>query len=162
MTVKGVITYEIVWQPKKEICDTIEEENLQSRQIQVAQNQPILSAGSAKISNQPNYTSALLQACHEGSQCLSGNISSRARLSTLTKSSHLSIACQLIHRERLTLETLKSVLKELKWKGKLKWVLSGLLHGDPLHKQLLWLSTTKRGSWPNMETTLNDSLLPSD
>ena len=70
----------------------------------------------------------------------------------MIKSSRPSIVLRLIRRERLALEKQKSVLEDLRLKGKLKQALSGLPHGDPLRERLLLYSNTKNKSWQSMET----------
>jgi len=90
------------------------EESLQFQKTQVVLNQPALFKNSAETSSQPNCTSDLLQEHREESQCWNGNISSRERPLTSTRSSLPSIAYQFIQRERLLLVMLKSVSEELR------------------------------------------------
>ena len=85
-------------------------------------------------------------------------ISIREKWSTSTKSSRYYTALLLIWRERLTLEIQRLALQKLKQSRKLKWALSGLLHGNPLRERLLLSSNTENGNCQNMETILRGSL----
>jgi len=134
----------------------------QSRQTLVAQSQLVSSEGSTRILNPPNFSSDSHLEHPEVFPCQNGSTSSKGRQSTSTKSSPRYTVSQLIKRERLAWETLKSVSVELKQNRKLNRVLNGVPHGSPLREQLLLFSNTENGSWGNMETTLNDcSLLSS-
>src|ERR1700678_1181948 len=119
----------------------VEESGKQPRTL-AASNQQTSSGNLIETSNQLSCLSnSHLE--HRGEyQCQNGNTSLRENPSTSTKFSRHSTALRLIQRERLALETQKSVLEDLKQKGKLKRVLNGLRHGDPLCERLLSYSNT--------------------
>ena len=124
-----------------------------------ASKQQISSANSTETSNQPNCILDLHLEHQEESQCLNGNTFSKEKPSTLIKSSCHSTVLQLIQRERLALETQKSVLADLKRKGRLKRVLNGLPHGDPLREPLLLFLNTGAMNWP-ITVTISSVFLP--
>ena len=138
------------------------EESGKRPRTQAASSQQTLSGSLIETSNRQ---SCLLNSHLERQgeyQCQNGNTSSRENPLISTKYSRHSTALRLIQRERLALETQKLVLEDLKQKGKLKRVLSGLWRGDPLREQLLSYSNTGIKNWQSTETTLSDSLQPKD
>ena len=116
------------------------------------------SANSTETSNQPNYISDSHLELLGESQCRNGNTFSKEKPSTSIKSFRHSTVLQLIRRERLALETRRLVLADLKRKGRLKQVLNGLRHGDPLREQLLLSLNTEAMNWPNMAIISSDCL----
>jgi len=93
-----------------------EEEKQRYLPTRAVPKQPILSEGSTKTLSQQDFTSDSLPELHEGSLCQNGTTSSKRRRLTSTKSSCRYTALRLIQRERLMLETLRSVSEDLKQK----------------------------------------------
>ena len=127
-----------------------------------ASSQQISSNDSTKTSNLQNCLFDSPQTLREVFPCPSGNTFLRERQLTLTGSCHHSTVLQLIQRERLALETQKSALAALKQNGRWRQALSGLPHGDPLHKQLVLSLSIGNESSMSTETTLSNYSQPSE
>lgn len=90
-----------------------------------------------------------------------GRKSSRANPSISTTSSHRSIFSTLTKKEKAASESLRLSLCRLKRGGKLRRVLTGLLHSDTPLEQSLLCSIIELTSSTNMQLTLNASLAPN-